>query len=463
LIRLDAGTVLLQWATGMALFGWVTTRRRQVGIGYGWLLRGTVVALAALGVVSGQLLGPVPVRDVCAVLMAVAATVALTVSVVRRKAGVAGERAVKDRRAERVAAMVGRGDGGPTGTGSQAGQGPADQGPADQGPADQGPAEFPPALDLVAPLVGAVGLVAAGVAAGGPHALAVARTLVGAAFLGVVTDAMLLGHWYLVQPKLGRGPLGELNGWLARLWPVWRDPRVVLGGVRRHHSGPHLRHQSRAEGEGLLGGDGRHRAAVPRHPHRLRHRPRGEGHPGGGVTPTPELCTVGHGSRSVAELAAVVRDAGVSLIVDVRRFPGSRRHPHLSRAGLEQGLPSLGIAYRWCEALGGRRSRVAGSRHTAWRNDAFGAYADHMDGLEFRGALDELLGRLPLAVMCAETLWWRCHRRLIADAATLAGVNVVHLLEVGKSQPHPLHPDVRPDEEGRPVYDGGQGRLLEGG
>ncbi|MDP8975343.1 MAG: hypothetical protein M3N28_03050 [Actinomycetota bacterium] len=205
MISLDAGTVLLQWATGIALFGWVTTRRRQVGIGYGWLMRGTVIALAALGVVCGQLLGPVPVRDVCAVLMALAAAAALAVSVVRRKAGVAGERAVKDRRAERVAAMVGRGDG--------AGRG-------ESPPPDEGPPEFPPALDLVAPLVGAVGLVAAGLAAGGPDLLAVARTVVGAAFLGVVTDAMLLGHWYLVQPKLGRGPLGELNGWLARLWPV---------------------------------------------------------------------------------------------------------------------------------------------------------------------------------------------------------------------------------------------------
>ncbi len=205
MIRLDAGTVLLQWATGIALFGWVTTRRRQVGIGYGWLLRGTVIALAALGVVCGQLLGPVPVRDACAVLMAIAASVALTVSVVRRKAGVAGERAVKDRRAERVATMVGRGDGSEILAGSQS---------------EQGPAEFPPSLDLVAPLVGSVGLVAAGMAAGGPDVLAVARTLVGAAFLGVVTDAMLLGHWYLVQPKLGRGPLGELNGWLARLWPA---------------------------------------------------------------------------------------------------------------------------------------------------------------------------------------------------------------------------------------------------
>jgi uncharacterized protein (DUF488 family) len=131
----------------------------------------------------------------------------------------------------------------------------------------------------------------------------------------------------------------------------------------------------------------------------------------------------------------------------------------VSRAGLERDLPALGIAYEWCEALGGRRRRMAGSRHSAWRNDAFGGYADHMDSEEFRTALDDVLGRLPLAIMCAETLWWRCHRRLIADAATLAGVNVVHLLDVGKTQAHPLHPDVRPDDEGRPVYDGGRPSL----
>jgi hypothetical protein len=205
LIRLDAGTVLLQWATGISLFGWVTTRHRQVGIGYGWLLRGTVLVLAALAVVCGQLLRPVPVRDICAVLMGLASAVALVVSVVRRKAGVAGERVVRERRAERVAAMVGKGDGASP--------------ESEAGPPARG-REFPPALDLLAPAVGAVGLVGAGFAAGGPDGLAVVRTLVGAAFLGAVTDAMLLGHWYLVQPKLGRGPLGELNGWLARLWPA---------------------------------------------------------------------------------------------------------------------------------------------------------------------------------------------------------------------------------------------------
>ena len=201
MIRLDAATVLLQWATGIALFGWVTTRRREVGIGYGWLLRATVVVLAAGAVAAAQVLGPVPARDVCAVLVAVASGTALAASVARRRAGVAGERMQRQRRTERVAAMVGK-----------AGAEPSER-------PHQG-AEFPPGLDVVAPVLGAVGLAAAGVSAGGPDALAVARTLVGAAFLGAVTDAMLLGHWYLVQPGLGRGPLGELNGWLIRLWPV---------------------------------------------------------------------------------------------------------------------------------------------------------------------------------------------------------------------------------------------------
>lgn len=205
MIGLDAGTVLLQWATGISLFGWVTTRRRQVGIGYGWLVRGTAMALAALSLAAGQLLGPVAVRDSCAVLLALASAVALVTSVVRCKAGVAGERAIRNERAARVAAMVGRGSA------------PASHSEPDH---DGEPAEFPPGLDLLAPAVGAVGLVGAGLAAGGPDALAVMRTLVGAAFLGAVTDAMLLGHWYLVQPQLGRGPVGELNGWLIRLWPV---------------------------------------------------------------------------------------------------------------------------------------------------------------------------------------------------------------------------------------------------
>src|SRR5437868_9340953 len=140
MIRLDAATVLLQWAVGGLLFLWVTTRRREVGIGYGWLLRGVYGAMAAGAVAAGVGLGSSAGRDVCAALTAVATLVALAVSVVRRKAGVAGERA----REERVAARL------PTRSGDDAGGHGARERPQN---------EFEPALDLIAPIIGAVGLV----------------------------------------------------------------------------------------------------------------------------------------------------------------------------------------------------------------------------------------------------------------------------------------------------------------
>lgn len=201
MIRLDASTVLLQWATGGLAFLWVTTRRREVGLGYGWLLRAIfglmALGAAALGASGGH---PTTVRDVASVLVALAAAAALGVSVARRRAGVAGRRALSERRSARVAAMTG----------------------GDRGPvvADEPTAEYPPALDLVAPLIGVLGLVAAAHADGGPLALAVVRTLVGAAFIGAVTDAMLLGHWYLVQPGLERKALLELVRWVAITWPL---------------------------------------------------------------------------------------------------------------------------------------------------------------------------------------------------------------------------------------------------
>ena len=205
MIRLDAATVLLQWATGGLLFLWVTTRRREVGIGYGWLLRAVYAVLALGAGAAGYLVDASALRDACSLGVAAAASVALAVSIVRRKAGVAGERARKERKAARVAIMAGT----PT------------AGDTDTAPAGAGAVrEFPPALDLVAPIVGLVGLIAAGIAAGGPAPLAVARTVAGALFLGAVSDAMLLGHWYLVQPGLGRGPLLELNRWLALTWPL---------------------------------------------------------------------------------------------------------------------------------------------------------------------------------------------------------------------------------------------------
>ncbi len=172
------------------------------------------------------------------------------------------------------------------------------------------------------------------------------------------------------------------------------------------------------------------------------------------------LFTVGHGTRSTDELLAVLRSGGVGRVVDVRRFPGSRRHPQFGREALASALAGAGIEYEWAgEALGGRRSGVDPSRHPALRNASFRAYADHMDTPEFRAALERVLGEVAswpsAAVMCAETLWWRCHRRLIADAAVLAGTPVTHLVDERTSTPHELSRDARPDDEGRPVYDVG--------
>jgi hypothetical protein len=198
-IQLDAATVLLQWSVGGLLFLWVTTRGRQVGIGYGWLLRGVYILMALGAFAVGLAVDTVPVREVSSLAVAAGAGGALAVSIVRRKAGVAGERERLARRSERVAAMTG-----------------IDRRP--DGPDDTVP-EFPPVLDLIAPVVGIPGLVAAGVAAGDPALLSIARVLVGAAFLGSISDGMLLGHWYLVQPGLARRPLLEMVRWTGLIWP----------------------------------------------------------------------------------------------------------------------------------------------------------------------------------------------------------------------------------------------------
>lgn len=204
MIRLDAATFLLQWAVGGLAFLWITTRRREVGLGYGWLQRGVFATFALASIVVGRVTGPVPVRDGAAALVVAASGWALWVAVRRRAAGVAGQREVVERRSARVAAMTG-----------------IDR---DEQRFDHDAPEFPPALDLVAPAIGLVGLVAGGIDAGGPAWLSVLRLVVGAAFLGAVTDAMLLGHWYLVQPGLARGPLLELVRWTVWLWV----PEVVV-------------------------------------------------------------------------------------------------------------------------------------------------------------------------------------------------------------------------------------------
>jgi len=198
-ITLDAATVLLQWAVGGLFFLWVTSRRREVGIGYGWTMRITFGLMAVGAVVVGLVVDPVPVREAFGIGVVAATGVALVVSWQRRKAGVAGQRTEEERRSTRVAEMTG-----------------IDK---DARRFDRNVPEFPPGLDLLAPVLGLVALVAAGIDAGDPVLLALARTLVGALFLGAVSDAMLLGHWYLVQPGLARAPIIELVRWTAILWP----------------------------------------------------------------------------------------------------------------------------------------------------------------------------------------------------------------------------------------------------
>lgn len=200
MINLDAGSVLLQWAAGGLFFLWITVRRREVGLGYGWTIRGSFGLMALGGVVVGLLTDPVPGREVAGIGMVMSVLLATVVSVLRRRAGVAGQRGNQERRSARISAMTGVQRNRPT--------------------IDASESEFPPHLDLLAPIFGLVGVVAAGIDAGDPAILSVARMLVGAMFLGAVTDAMLLGHWYLVQPGLARGPLRELVRWTGWLWPV---------------------------------------------------------------------------------------------------------------------------------------------------------------------------------------------------------------------------------------------------
>ena len=169
LIRFDAATFLLQWATGGLAFLWLTTRRREVGLGYGWLLRSIYIILALGSFAAAQITNPDFFRDTLVACLAGVTSVALVFSIRRKAAGIAG---------------------------------------------------VPPWLDLMAPIVGGLGLIAAAADAGGPFLLALARIAIGSACLGAVFDAMLLGHWYLVQPGLTRGPLLELVRATAIVWPL---------------------------------------------------------------------------------------------------------------------------------------------------------------------------------------------------------------------------------------------------
>jgi uncharacterized protein (DUF488 family) len=174
------------------------------------------------------------------------------------------------------------------------------------------------------------------------------------------------------------------------------------------------------------------------------------------------LLTVGHGTLDSSLFAALLERAGIDALVDVRAFPGSRRNPQYGREQLEGWLPAAGVVYGWEPRLGGRRRGQPDSPNTALTNPAFRAYADYMASPEFDAALREVLAGAearPTTVMCSESVWWRCHRRLLADAAVLLhDTEVVHLFHDGRRARHRPTPEARV-EDGHLVYDGGETRL----
>lgn len=153
--------------------------------------------------------------------------------------------------------------------------------------------------------------------------------------------------------------------------------------------------------------------------------------------------TVGHSTRTSAEFRDILAAYSIELVADVRRFPGSRRLPHFAGPALEADLNVSGMEYRWLESLGGRRSPMPDSPNDGWRHRAFRGYADYLHTEEFAEGLNELLmlaDGLRTAIMCAEVLWWRCHRRLIADVLTTLGVEVVHIRDATVHETHRLTP-----------------------
>jgi uncharacterized protein (DUF488 family) len=158
------------------------------------------------------------------------------------------------------------------------------------------------------------------------------------------------------------------------------------------------------------------------------------------------IFTIGHGARPIEAFLELLRSAGVRSLVDVRTAPGSRKHPQFGQDALAATLERHGVAYVWERDLGGFRKARPGSRHTALRNAGFRGYADHMETPPFRSARDRLMAmarETPTAYMCAESLWWRCHRRLLSDSLSVAGCEVRHIMEGGRIEPHRLSSTLR--------------------
>lgn len=176
--------------------------------------------------------------------------------------------------------------------------------------------------------------------------------------------------------------------------------------------------------------------------------------------PVTRIWTVGHSTRSSQEFTEILLAHPIDTLVDVRSFPGSGRYPHFNKHELSSTLEAIGILYSHCAQLGGRRRPSPHSKNTAWKNPSFRAYADHMESEEFKKGIEDLLELTQekrTAIMCAEALWWRCHRSLIADFLKAKGVEVIHVLDSKHTEEHPYTSAAR-IVEGRLSYEG----LLAG-
>lgn len=172
------------------------------------------------------------------------------------------------------------------------------------------------------------------------------------------------------------------------------------------------------------------------------------------------IWTVGHSTRSADEFNKILLEHQIDALMDVRSFPGSRRYPHFNKSELSRSLEAIGILYAHSPQLGGRRRPNPHSKNTAWKNASFRAYADHMESEEFQEGISDLLKparEKRTAVMCAEALWWRCHRSLIADFLKASGVEVTHIIDAKHTEIHPYTSAAR-ILDGRLSYEG----LLAG-
>ena len=160
-----------------------------------------------------------------------------------------------------------------------------------------------------------------------------------------------------------------------------------------------------------------------------------------------QIWTIGHSTRNIDGFVTLLEESGIKLLADVRSWPGSKRYPKFNREALAESLNAHGIRYEHLPELGGRRKPKPDSRNTAWHNASFRGYADYMETEQFYKGVERLLALAsdggPAAIMCAEAVWWRCHRSLISDYLKSRGIEVMHILDANKTEPHPFRSAAR--------------------